>query len=530
MSPTAPGDDDRRMSSTTPGTPPPAASPPPPADRPAPEGGFFNTLRRAGVQRSDDRWVGGVCSGVAERLGIDPLIVRGLLVVAFLLSGVGAVAYGLAWAFLPERRDARIHAEELVAGRFDIAVLGAAALVVTGMGRGDNGWWDAGPRWAHGLFGVLSGLLWLMFVVGVAIAVLVVVSRNRTPRVPPPWGSAPPRPPYGTPQGPTPPSGAPTASDTPAGPTGPAAPTTPGASTPYPSAPYPSTPYPSTSYPSTPHPSAPYPSASYPSTPYASAHAGPPSSPSGPAGPADPTGPTGAATRGAPTVPPQPPARTKPRRRGPGATSLGIVVALGLLTFAGLLAAHRTGAFDGPVLLTTLGVTAALAGTGIVVAGLRGRSSGSLGFIAIVALLMALPVGAVEHRDWTWDEAGIRNADTPVLVTTRSAAADGLRFGVGDAVLDLSDVPMTDDVLVVPVSVGAGKVRVVVPADAAVEATARIGFGSVSWEVDGTHESASGVGLGGTTFRDEATRAGAAQLSLELSVGAGEVTITREDS
>lgn len=571
------------MSSTTPGTPPPAASPhptdgPTPGGAPRPEGGgFFGAVRRLGVQRADDRWVAGVCSGVADRLGIDPLVVRGLFVVTFLLSGVGAVAYAIAWALLPERRDGRIHAEELVAGRFDIAVLGAAALLVIGMGRGDNGWWNAGPQWAHGLFGVLSGLLWLAFVVAVAITVLVLVTRHRPPRGPvPPWAGQPPRPPYGPygsygPTGPAP-SDAPaatsaaasspvasasattgptttastgrTAPAAPAGPTSqaPAAPPygtppRPGAPAHVPYGPYATGPAPSTApYGSGPHATGPHP-ATPSSTPYASGPyaSGPYASTPYASGPYS-TGPYAGQQR--PVTPAPAPATTtrpapapaKPRRRGPGATSVGIVVGLALLTFAGLLAADRTGRFDGPVLLTTLGVTALLAGIGVVVAGLRGRSSGTLGFLAIVALLVSVPAGAVEDRSWTWDEAGIHRPGAPVVVTSRTAAADGLRFGAGEATLDLTGVPMTDELLVVPVSVGAGKLSVVVPADAAVEATTRIGLGSATWQVDGAHESASGIGIGGTTFQDDASREGSPQLSLDVSVGAGEVTITREDS
>ncbi|WP_146806464.1 PspC domain-containing protein [Cellulomonas persica] len=484
---------------------------------PTPSGaGFFGSIRRFGVVRSDDRWVGGVCAGVAERLGIDPLIVRGLLVVATLLSGVGAVAYALGWALLPERRDGRIHAEELFAGRFDIAILGVAALLVTGLGRGDGWWGVAGPGWAHGVSGVLSGLLWLAFIVAVVIAVPVLISRHRTPSGPPhpgaPHGPATPYgpgavPPYGTPAS----SGA--ARTTPYGPGAPYASAT--ATGPaYATA---STAPPSTSSYGAPAQPQAYAGSTYGHPTYGTPPAGAPYGP----------GPTAYASRPAPTAPPRP---QPPRRRGPGATSTGIVVALSLLTLAGLLAAERAGTFDGPVLLTTLGVTAVLAGVGIVVSGLRGRTSGSLGFLAIVALLVSLPAGVTTHRDWTWDDGGIHRADQPVLVTTRADAAEGLHFGAGEAVLDLSDVPVTDELLQIPVSVGAGRVEIVVPEDAAVEATVRVGLGKVVWDVDGAYKSASGVRMDDTTFRDDASEAGGAQLSLDVSVGAGEVTITRENS
>ena len=57
---------------------------------------------------------------------------------SLLLGGLGLVVYGVAWALLPERRDGRIHAEEMILGRFDIALLGALAFVLVGLGRGDT--------------------------------------------------------------------------------------------------------------------------------------------------------------------------------------------------------------------------------------------------------------------------------------------------------------------------------------------------------------------------------------------------------
>src|SRR5690625_5487832 len=61
---------------------------------------------------SEERWIGGVSGGIAYRLGIDPLIVRGGLVVLTFFGGLGLLLYGLGWAFLPEQVDGRIHAQE----------------------------------------------------------------------------------------------------------------------------------------------------------------------------------------------------------------------------------------------------------------------------------------------------------------------------------------------------------------------------------------------------------------------------------
>ena len=47
--------------------------------------------------------VAGVCSGVANRLGIDPILLRVAVAAATLAGGTGLLAYLLAWALVPER-------------------------------------------------------------------------------------------------------------------------------------------------------------------------------------------------------------------------------------------------------------------------------------------------------------------------------------------------------------------------------------------------------------------------------------------
>jgi phage shock protein C len=55
------------------------------------------------VRRRDDRMLAGVCSGVADYLGLDPTLVRMLAVVAAIFSGGAvAVAYVAAWVLMPE--------------------------------------------------------------------------------------------------------------------------------------------------------------------------------------------------------------------------------------------------------------------------------------------------------------------------------------------------------------------------------------------------------------------------------------------
>ncbi|WP_223846929.1 PspC domain-containing protein [Bifidobacterium rousetti] len=108
-------------------------------DNKNPKERFFSWIRSTGVMRGDDRWIGGVCSGLAVRLGWNPTLTRALLLASTLLFGFGAALYALAWALLPDSRDGRILAEDVIAGQWDwicigVIVVFAVALIIPGAG------------------------------------------------------------------------------------------------------------------------------------------------------------------------------------------------------------------------------------------------------------------------------------------------------------------------------------------------------------------------------------------------------------
>jgi phage shock protein PspC (stress-responsive transcriptional regulator) len=106
--------------------------------------------------------MGGVCSGLANKWGIDPVIVRGLAVVLTLFFGVGLLAYGVAWALLPEP-DGRIHVEGVSRGHWSSGMTGAAILTFLGLlgpGQGfvwgnHDGWFPWPLFWIAGVVGVI---------------------------------------------------------------------------------------------------------------------------------------------------------------------------------------------------------------------------------------------------------------------------------------------------------------------------------------------------------------------------------------
>ncbi len=65
-----------------------------------PDVAAINNLRRS----QSDRWIGGVCGGIARLTGIDSWIVRLLFALSVLFGGLGFIPYLLLWIFVPVER------------------------------------------------------------------------------------------------------------------------------------------------------------------------------------------------------------------------------------------------------------------------------------------------------------------------------------------------------------------------------------------------------------------------------------------
>ena len=70
-------------------------SPPPPPDIPAMAA--INRWRRS----RSDRWIGGVCGGLAVITGVESWIWRLILFALALFGGTGVLIYVLLWIFVP---------------------------------------------------------------------------------------------------------------------------------------------------------------------------------------------------------------------------------------------------------------------------------------------------------------------------------------------------------------------------------------------------------------------------------------------
>ncbi|MEO7062082.1 MAG: PspC domain-containing protein [Lapillicoccus sp.] len=139
---------------------------------------FFSSLRRSPVTRSPQRAIAGVCSAVAERLGVSTVVVRVAAVVLAILGPAVAI-YFLAWLLLPDSHG-RIRLERALRGSDTSSIVLLVATIIVVLP-------DAG---VHAQIGWLS----LVLLAAVAWVFYQVGSRGRshgtisTRRTPPPSG------------------------------------------------------------------------------------------------------------------------------------------------------------------------------------------------------------------------------------------------------------------------------------------------------------------------------------------------------
>jgi|GEM_PF-2830390 len=67
-----------------------------------PDPGYYRSHHRKFFRDPDDQWVGGVCSGLAHYLHVDPMIIRLAVAILMFVGGAGFLAYLIVWAITPE--------------------------------------------------------------------------------------------------------------------------------------------------------------------------------------------------------------------------------------------------------------------------------------------------------------------------------------------------------------------------------------------------------------------------------------------
>jgi len=147
---------------------------------------FFGWLRSLGLVRQNG-WIGGVCGGVAARLGIDPVIVRGIAVVIAVLGGPALLLYAAAWLLLPDAYG-DIHLQRLLKGHFDPPIIAIIVIALLSLLPFAQGFWWTGAQFWSGLswFPSAGRVLWTVLVIALVVAVIVWAARSgRVPPAPP---------------------------------------------------------------------------------------------------------------------------------------------------------------------------------------------------------------------------------------------------------------------------------------------------------------------------------------------------------
>lgn len=408
-----------------------------------PRNRFFESMRGSGWYRAQPRVIGGVCSGVAARTGWDMSLVRVLTVLAAFFIPVVPLAYALGWLLLPEAQDGRIHLEEALEGRFDIAVVGgivlglfslsslipSVGLIFGGAGIG------FGSFFALAIIGGLIGLVYLV------VASASSSNKRRGPGAPGQYGT----PRYGTPQYGGQQGASPAGDSAPFGGTTPSAsgagPASPGQASPEHPAGYPFYGVPADS------PSAsgaagaqagPRPAAARPSQPHP-----------GWRPPAGPPKPRQWTPRPAPTHRP----RTVSARANLAITGLLVLVAAAV--FAGIYMVDKgpaipfiTAASQSQTIARIIviggGVCLIIVGLSLAIAALRDRSAGWLTTLSILGLILALPTAAIgteaTHNAITTIGSTIQNPTSDQTVDWTVSSVHG-SSPLSTVTLDLSGAP-----------------------------------------------------------------------------------------
>lgn len=473
--------------------------------RPSGTDTFLDGLRRIDMRRAEDGWVGGVCAGLAARLGLDPLVIRALFVVLSFALGLGVLAYLAAWLLVPDSEE-QIHLDRaLRQGEAGSVVLLIATVISV---FGSFGWFGGG-WYADGVWGgnVFWGLLSLLLLVGGAFWLWSEWRSRPDPGFygrhvraaspPPPSGDSTAWPSQQPPQHPT---------------TWQSTTTTPGQG---PTSGGPTSGVPPTGAPGE-DPS--------PTTGEHSAYGGGAGglgatawNPSGATPP--PAGPPPGAPR--PPRAPKPPKR--PGRRSAGAAGTLLGTGLALAAGGGLYWAATNYDLPGnPLLIAFAGALAAL-GLTILILGLAGRTSGFPGFLGVVALVCTvLFLPAADHfvpsgkmGEYTWSPRTVAELeqDTPYQV------------GAGTGTLQLHGLsPEELDGESIRASVGFGQLVIDVPDDLTVQIEAGTAGGVIR------QHAGDGSYLGGLNVTEDIVIGdGPIDLTIDARVGFGEIILKGND-
>jgi phage shock protein PspC (stress-responsive transcriptional regulator) len=223
--------------------------------------------------------------------------------------------------------------------------------------------------------------------------------------------------------------------------------------------------------------------------------------------------PTATPAQQVPPVPPPPP--PAPRER----SILGRLTFFTALTVSGLMLlwnATSDGSADDFRAVAVLGTALAIVAIGLLVGAFMGRARG----LIVLGVLLSLATSAAAATDQRLSGGVGERVWTP---TTVAAAERVHRLGVGDAELDLTQLPDGSQADV-ETRLGVGELRVYVPADARVVVDAQVGAGN--------SELLGGEEEGGTDL-DRTVRGGpigtpsGTRITIDAEVGLGSLRVVQ---
>lgn len=425
--------------------------------------------RHAGARRivrePDDRRLAGVCSGLADHLGVDVTVVRLGAVVLALLTPAAIVAYIVAAVVLPERRpdEPRVAATAVHFGSVPqpLLVLGAIIAVVVLF---DDAWW-------------LEPVPAALALIGLGVFLIV---------------QGPSRPADGPPDVPTPPG--PSPASPPADPDPPIVTVSKhndaksGERTTLRSQQL----------------------TADQSEPLTWEGAGPPGESPPPASPWWSERPAAPPAGGGTIAPPAPAGR--PRSRIGSIVVALLLLGIGTVWLLDVIDAIDVSGSD------VLGLSLVAVGVGLVVSAWHGRAWA----LAPIACVL---IGVTVVGETLDVPVGAGTGERTVVVDTRRELGERHELFAGSLLVDLTDLPdVRGGVPRIEAAVGMGELEVVVPQDATVEVSATAGAGEVTTPGD-REAGESGIRVD-KQFTLEGTPGGP-RLELDLSMGLGSVEVSR---
>ena len=197
-----------------------------------------------------------------------------------------------------------------------------------------------------------------------------------------------------------------------------------------------------------------------------------------------------------------------------------LAIGLALVTYGSLSWLGTEYQWPGDHQVIAMAGSLAAIGLLLVVLGFAGWRAGFVAFLAVVLAITAFSSAVVPKGIRVGGPVGDA-AWTPTSVTS----AASYHLGVGDAVLDLSGLPI--DGLVgarLPAYVGLGELKVIVPQNLTVEVKGHVGLGEILLPTDTRNN-----GQGGTDVaRSVVIGDGPTEVVVDAGVGVGQLTVVKE--